>query len=502
MSTSSTSGLHTVAGDAIDRFLRHAEEEPSRTAVCLGARSVSYGDLLTRVRQFAARFSRWRAPCVLVALPQGADAYAAMLAAGLAGGYYAPVNVAAPIGKIAHVVAALKPDVLVCGADLTDVLNGIAPDIPAITPDCLNPGELFQGRGNRNALAYVIFTSGSTGVPKGVAIPRHGMDHYVAWVIGYLHLTADDRVSQHPNIAFDLSVMDIYGALCAGAALHPLVDESDRMLPTRFIERRQLTVWISVPSVVSVMMRGREMSAGRLASLRLLAFCGEPLLREHLAAIFAACPAARAVNMYGPTEATVSMTAIGLSAADYTRACRATVAIGDPIVDMGLHLVGGSHTEEGEIVITGPQLADGYWNDPARTAQSFRDVVIDGRVLRGYFTGDWAERVDGHVYFRERRDLQVKIRGFRLELDEVEAAIRACGWPIVCALKWRDRLVAVIESPAPIDDSQLRRALAGRIEAHGIPEIIRVLPALPRNANDKLDRARLVDRLDADASAP
>jgi D-alanine--poly(phosphoribitol) ligase subunit 1 len=125
-------------------------------------------------------------------------------------------------------------------------------------------------------------------------------------------------------------------------------------------------------------------------------------------------------------------------------------------------------------------------------------MIYDGAPLRTYSTGDWAERSGGLLYFKERIDYQVKINGFRLELDEVEAVMRECGWPVVCAVKWRDSLAAVVEQ---IDDRQfneadLRAKLASRIEPHGIPAVIRLISKLPRNDNDKIDRNAVLSWLE------
>ena len=175
------------------------------------------------------------------------------------------------------------------------------------------------------------------------------------------------------------------------------------------------------------------------------------------------------------------------------------MALGAAIPDMGLHLVGGSHQDEGELVITGPQLADGYWNDPERTAAVFRPLETAGAPQRGYFTGDWGERRNGLVYFKERIDFQVKVRGFRIELDEVAAAIRACGWPTVCVFKRGEGLSALVErrDSAPLDEAALRLAMADHIEQHAIPETIRETGQIPRNENDKLDRRAALAQLEA-----
>lgn len=282
----------------------------------------------------------------------------------------------------------------------------------------LDPAEIdetaqFQGRGRRHRLAYVIFTSGSTGIPKGVMVSRSALDHYVQWMTDVFEISPQDRVSQHPNLAFDISMTDVFGALCHGATLYPLLREVDRLMPARMIEREKITVWNSVPSVVSLMMKAGQATAANLGSVRLFNFCGEPLLPEQLEALFAARPDVLVRNTYGPTEATIAVTDLPLRKDDYRLATTTSVAIGAPISNIGIHLIGGRHAEEGQVVITGPQLADGYWRDPAKTEEVFRPIEIGGRPERAYFTGDWAERHNGHVFFKERIDLQVKVKGYR-----------------------------------------------------------------------------------------
>jgi D-alanine--poly(phosphoribitol) ligase subunit 1 len=488
--------------DVVDRFLSCAAAQPDAPAVVARGRALSYAALERRVRCFAARLAGLDEPRVLIALPQGADAYAAMLAAGLAGGYYTPLNLAAPFEKLRRIAAQLQPNAIIGGVEIAAALAVEAPQAILIDPRGVSDAERLSGRGRRHELAYVIFTSGSTGMPKGVMIPRHALNHYAAWIGAALAVTPADRLIQHPNIAFDLSILDIYGALCFGASLYPLVDEMDRLMPARMVRRERITIWNSVPSVISLMMQAKQMTAENLASVRLFNFCGEPLLRQQVEAIFGACPGALVQNTYGPTEATVSMTSILLRPGDYAAACGASVALGEPIPGMGLHLVGGPHVDEGEIVITGPQLALGYWGDPTRTAAAFRPVTIEGRTMPGYYTGDWAVRRCGNIFFKERMDFQVKVRGFRIELDEVAEAIRDCGWPVACVLKHGESLAAVVErrDNLTFDEAALRGALAGKIERHAIPEVILEIDRMPRNDNDKLDRKAVAAWLAAAAA--
>ncbi len=418
-----------------------------------------------------------------------------MLGAGLAGGWYTPVNISSPVAKLQTIARAMRPDVIVAEPGLMDCLREAAPEAVRVGAADLASADVFCGRGTRHRVAYVIFTSGSTGTPKGVVVQRLGLAHFVEWLHSSGTIVPDDRVSQHASIAFDLSVLDIYGALCCGATLYPLVTNSDRVLPARMIDRERITVWSSVPSVVDLMQTAGEVTSDNLRSVRIFNFCGEPLLAEHLRALHDASPDAVVQNTYGPTEATVLMTALALRRGDTAGMQGTSIAIGQPIPGMGLHLAGGPHADEGEIVITGPQLALGYWEDEAKTAQVFRTVELDGSSTPAYYTGDWAQRRDGHIYFKDRIDFQVKVRGYRIELDEVAAAVRASGWPVVCVFKWREGLACVIEcaDPGVCKVETLRAELATRIESYAIPAIIRVINAMPRNENGKLDR-RAVER--------
>ena len=485
--------------DVVDRFLDCANADPSHPAVVIDGRTFSYGDLERRVRAFAHAFTRFEAARVLIALPQTADAYAAILAASLAGGYHTPLNVAAPVEKLRRIASLLEPDVIVGQGELAAALAAEAPKATILDPAEIDETTQFQGRGRRHRLAYVIFTSGSTGIPKGVVVPRSALDHYVQWMTDVFEIGPRDRVSQHPNLAFDISMTDVFGALCHGATLYPLLREVDRLMPARMIEREKITVWNSVPSVVSLMMQAGQATAAHLDSIRLFNFCGEPLLPEQIEALFAVRPDVLVRNTYGPTEATIAVTDLPLRKDNYRLATTTSVAIGTPLSNIGIHLIGGRHAEEGQIVITGPQLAEGYWRDPAKTEEVFRPIDIGGRTERAYFTGDWAERRNGHIFFKERIDFQVKVKGYRVELDEVASAIRDCGWPVVCVFKRGEALAAVVEHmPGKVlGQAVLLSEVSRKVEAHAVPVAVRVIDTMPRNDNDKLDRKAVTAWFDA-----
>lgn len=461
----------------IARVLQQAERNGDKIAFG----SIGYGRLARLVCGLSARIKGER---VLVACGQRPNTYVAMLAALHAGATYAPVNAEAPLARQLLIRDRFEPDVVIGDDDTPDALKA---------GHFLSVGEESSPRPavDSSAPAYVMFTSGSTGVPKGVVISRRAMDHYIGWVVSALGLGPEARVSQHPNVGFDLSVMDVFGALSAGAELFPLGSFRDRLFPAAAIRSLALTHWISVPSVVDLMFRGKGVEPGALSSLERMIFCGEPLLAHHLEKLFCAAPELEVINTYGPTEATVSMTALRLNRDNWQHFHKGSISLGEQIPGMEIALAGESG-QEGEIVISGPQVADGYWRDPERTARAF-----NGQTFR---TGDWAAWVDGALYFRERIDRQVKWHGNRIELGEIETAIQAATGNRAIALLRPEGLVGVVEG-GPVDVAKLQQMLQQTLPDYMIPARIVSVGLLPRNVNDKIDHRALADILEQDLSA-
>lgn len=477
--------------DVVERFFQVVERQGDRIAVKTRSDLTSYSDLASLVRRFGACFSREASPKVLVAYDQGPYAYAAMLGSMLTGGFYVPVNASAPQEKLSAICKLFQPQFLAGDESILEKLSAVMPEAKRVTTSEVNAFEPLCGNGARGTIAYVIFTSGSTGMPKGVVIPHTALAHYIDWVVASELFLPADSVSQYSNIAFDLSVLEIFGALCSGATLVPFTSRGERLMPAEIINEQAITVWVSVPSVISLIARAKQLTSELLAGVRRFFFCGEPLLETHVNGIFAACPDAEIWNSYGPTETTVSMTCLKLTADSYKSAIASSVALGNPIPDMDIQLVGGEQTTSGEIVILGPQLALGYWDAPEQTLRSFRELEMSGVSRRAYFTGDWAKKVNDHMFFESRVDHQVKVHGFRIELNEVAAAIRSLGWEEVVVLKLNDELTAVIEAKhggnVGLNGSELHTQLWEKLDRYAIPSHFITLPEFPRNDNDKID---------------
>jgi amino acid adenylation domain-containing protein len=268
-------------------------------------------------------------------------------------------------------------------------------------------------------LCYIVYTSGSTGRPKGVALEHASICNFVRVALEVYRIAPHDRVYQGMTIAFDFSVEEIWVPLVAGATLVPKPAGSSLVgheLGT-FLRVNEITALCCVPTLLATLEED-------LPSLRFLLVSGEAC-PQHLIARWHR-PDRRFLNVYGPTEATVTATwtsvhpdrpvTIGVPLPTYS------AVILDPAEDKEL-----PPGEVGEIGITGIGLARGYLNRDDLTDRSFiRDFLgIDnnpsGRIYR---TGDLGRiNDDGEIEYHGRMDTQVKIRGYRIELTEIESVL-------------------------------------------------------------------------------
>jgi amino acid adenylation domain-containing protein len=361
--------------------------------------------------------------------------------------------------------------------------------------------------GSDQDLAYILCTSGSTGKPKGVMLSHVNALAFVNWGYDTFQLTAEDRLSNHAPFIFDLSVFDIYCGIKAGATIS-LIPEGTATIPShlsKLIEDHRITVWYSVPSVLTLLLLHGALAERDLRQLRLVLYAGEVFPVKFLRALMEALPGPRYFNLYGPTETNVITyyeikppIPAETKSIPIGKACENTSLIavdenGERVTTPG---------REGLLYAWGSTVTRGYFGRPAETAKAFiANPFVEGREEKVYATGDWVTLDEnGNYIFIGRKDHQIKTRGYRVELGDVEAvlyanpAIReAVAIPIPDDLLGNTiKAVVVPAEPGALTEQDVKRHVASSLPRYMVPETVEFRTALPRTATDKVDRPRLV----------
>lgn len=384
---------------------------------------------------------------------------------------------------------------------LATPLNGV--EVVAWSTVLQAPATAPALHGLESDLAYILYTSGSTGDPKGVMISHRNALTFVDWACDTIRLTPHDRVSNHAPLHFDLSIFDIFAAIKAGATLCLVPPETAKfpMKLTQFIAAQKISVWYSVPSAWVLMLSHGKMEQHDFSALRTIIFAGEVFPTKHLRLLMSKIAHAEFFNWYGPTETNVITSyQVQTLAAEQSY----PVPIGKACANMEVFALDSDGRlvreagVEGELYGRGSGVAQGYWNDPAKTEKLFvRNPLQPHFYDRCYRTGDLVKRdAEGNYHYLGRRDHQVKVQGYRIELGEIETALlqhKEVEEAAVVALQNAEQVTFLKAFVVPrhgngLQPLELKRHCAQFVPKYMIPEVVEVRASLPKTSTGKTDK--------------
>lgn len=524
-----------------------AARQPQRPALASEGCQLSYGELDQLSNQLARALQRLgvtNGDRVAILAPKSAAAIVAVYAALKAGACYVPLDVKAPADRLGYVISDSGAAVVIADeerlpllAELTgrlgptrSVIMPGSPDTdsrrtesashpaaqPGATPWSSVLGESAAPLGDQGAietdLAYILYTSGSTGTPKGVMISHRNSLTFVDWAAKAAGLGELDRICSPAPLHFDLSVFDVYASCRAGACLTVISDKTTTFPVSiaKWIEKEQISVWYSVPSVLTLLACFGGLSQLDLSRLRTVIFAGEVFPPKYLVQLMDEVPHCRYLNWYGPTETNVCTAFEVLPGG----ADAGPVPIGKACANTEVFAVLSNGRlvtkpgEEGELYVRGPSVMRGYWGQPEKTSDVLtpHPLRAEGAAAAGseivYRTGDLVTlEASGDYAYVGRRDAMVKVRGYRVELGEVEAALyqhpsvaEAAVLPVADQLLG-SRLRAVVSvttaDAGTLSRDDLLEHCRQWLPSYMVPDLVEFRDALPRTSTGKVDRAGL-----------
>ncbi|MDT0574671.1 AMP-binding protein [Croceicoccus sp. F390] len=502
------------AAPNLNAFIETARRHGDKTFIVEGDRRISFAELFTLRDALVARMGMQNGNRVAICMSNRAEWLIAFVAVIRAGGIAALVNSRGAPAELREAIESVTPTLVLADERRAQLLKESgykgailkAQDFPETGAA---PAE--QPSAGANDPCTILFTSGTTGKVKGAVLSHANVVQGLMSVqlsgLMVLHgmaqqynMTIDELLAMVPQQG-SLLVSPLFHISGLGAAfLSPLVAGSKVVLMPRWdgqeaaqlIEREQVTLFSGVPTMFWDVLHAAAETGADLSSLRNIASGGQALPVNILDELREACPQAILGTGYGMTETSGSVSmAVG---ADFIRK-RSSAGRVLAIVDMRVEDAEGNVLppgEPGELVVHGPVVMQGYWENPEETAKC---IGGDGWLR----TGDIGIIDDeGYVFIVDRKKDMVISGGENIFCAEVERVIGHMAGVAECATfgvpdeRMGEALVAIVRTDEPVSAEQISSAVGQELAKYKIPTAIRFIDEpLPRNPVGKIDKIAL-----------
>lgn len=448
-----------------------------------------YSDLNRSILQVNALIGGLRKKSIVLYSSKSLESYAAVYATILSGNIWVPLSPSLPTERCVEILKMLEVGAILFDCDIPEELsnhfNGLgieSYDLRKLEPDSttksLDPVDLSP-----DDIAYIMFTSGSTGKPKGVPMTHLNYINFAENCLSILDFQSGDVFSDYHDFAFDISIFYLFCFPLVKGAIAPVKTAQDQVLPLKFMQENEVTVWSSVPSVISRIQQVYK--DGAQSKVRIMFLCGEPFALGILNYCWKGMSVADVYNFYGLTETGVENFHHRCVAGDVERfEPYGYVPIGKPLPGNEVDV-----SEDGELLLSGCQITPGYLGGIGQ------DRFFQKNDETWFRTGDIVEQVAEHYFCKGRMDTQIKLRGYRIELMDVEVnltRLKNIKDAICFPVRQEERTVLVAVLIAQNDEAirpfQLKKEVAGSLPSYMVPDRYFIAESFPVNANGKKNR--------------
>lgn len=504
--------------------LAAAERHGERLALQDPQRGASYAALAGRALCAAAGLRALgvqRGDRAALVLPNGVGFAEAHFGALLAGAVSMPMDAAVAPEPWRFMAASARPRVLLTTAAaaarlapfepslVVVALDGAAAPAGVLGPEALfgaAPAQAFLGGVGEHDLAALMFTTGTTGRAKGVRLSHANVMHALHRISDFLGYTADDREVVILPLSHNFGLGHLYCNLLHGGAVYT---ESGLVRPGRVLDMLQrfgATGFPGTPAGFGLLIdRFAPVLAERGAGLRFSVINSAPLPPERAAQLQALWPATELFAYYGLTEASRS-SFISLTREGPARHRSVGRPLGDAQIEIrredGRPAAPG---EAGEVLIRGPHVTAGYWDNEADTRVALRDGWLHTGDL-GLIDADGFLTINGRL-----KDI-VNVGGYKVNPGEVERVLAqmpgvadagVAGVEGLDGVTGEQVVAGLVAAPGATPDlAAIDAACHERLERFKCPARLVLIDAVPRTDSGKLLRPRLAALLAARLSAP
>ena len=374
--------------------------------------------------------------------------------------------------------------------------------------------ELLEGKINQEKLGkirekqidtdamYVLFTSGSTGIPKGTVVTHKSVLAYTNWVKKCFDINENTIFGSQTPFYFSMSISDIFTTMLAGGTLY-IIPKMYFSFPIKLIEylkEKEINTIYWVPSALCIVANLGALKDIDLPDMKKILFAGEVMPVKQLNMWRKALPNCMYANLYGPTE-TTDICTYYIVDRDFEN--NETLPIGKHCDNCNIILLAengqeAKEGEQGEILVRGSFLAEGYYGNLNKTKEVFIQNPINNKYPEiVYRTGDIGKYNEkGELIYLSRKDYQIKHMGYRIELGEIEKNIYSVDKIVLCACIYDEvNQKIVLFYQGDIEECELAKTLDERLLPYMRPNKYIKLSKIPYNSNGKIDRIKLKEQI-------